>query len=1724
MAGNNTTFHAKITADARQFIEQVESASQSLQGLISAYGQAGKKASSGAAKASGGAQDAKKEVKDVFSVAKQEQQALHQAALQNEQELAAARKRSREVSQDDAFGEAGARARAKVEQRAEDMRQKAMDDRLKDHRTYSDAYFDHITRSTAAERRSDLEQQQAIKRRLMDVDKMNKAHRAAILEDRRINEQNARAIAHENRKALDAMVTGRYALYDMANAYRGVYDVAQRVTRELVGTVMVAAQFESAFTSVERALQLESGTEAFNTMRQTLIDLSTEIPVAFAQISEIATLGAQMGVSAENITSFTKTIASFSATAGVTVDEAAEKFGRISSLLNVPIADFENLGAAVLFAGYNAVATEAEILSMTQSIAASANTAGLAADETVGLATALASLGLAPELSRGSLQRIFAELNRAAAGTSGKLDEFARLLGVTSEEAKFLWQEDPSQFFTSMLESLSGMQDLTLALDELGIVNIRDVELITRLSQNIDVFGKSMSDAQQAYADGTALAENYAKVADNLESKMQILANAFAELQDALAGSAAEGLKPFLDALTDALKGASEFARSPLGQAILPIATALTTAVAAFAGFNYITNIATAQILAMRVAMVKMNEMTGAGTFGFKTLYNQLAGNVYMYQTSSGAIRFMTKAQIEAGVAAGKLNRELADQALAAGAASGATRALAVSMRLLSMATTVGVIASLVGILLEASGALDGFRGDINRTEDDLKELGAQALQATGGLGAIIQAAEASREIGAVNSSYKTLVRTIEDVVDESAVQKEELDAVRGEMAKTKDELVGTTENQEAFAKAVKNSSDAIEDQVLQLGKLNAGLIADALGKVTYDEDGGMTSFFLEQIRNPEIARAAEILGFDIQDAIEAGMTEGQTANEYFERIKGGLEAIRTLASGNAGAGLSFISDGIMGIAGQAIPLLRMVNNLDAFSAGMENLRNEFGLTQAEVEELYNIIKENPDFNFDYIINGVDLIDGYTLAAREAYQANQELLNAGGTGETEQDIKSMTEAMRDYLALVTIGVTANQRSQEAFESLAQSIVGTDGAIYGLEESSRKNMAAFTSYVESAFAAAEANGEGGEGAILRVINAIGALGREGVNTAQMIDLFENIAVTELGNIGSVYAQLLTEFGRGADLNGLRSMLDGIMYLRWQASGFSSDVRAEWEEAIRFIESIDFNFDAGPFIKTTGTAVSALDKLKNALESTFKWANQQMGINSALRTLGQSLEENGKTFNIWRESGEENVGNLISVINELAERSGGNMQTFANYLASLRVALQQMGVGASGLRYIDAALEDTGKTGKATDSVVQRLTDSLMDIGSAEDEIMSVADAIDQVANAAISGIQARFSQAFAIDEITLGWLDMQDAAADAAEEVSRFEDQMASAREQIEDARLAIDEANASIQELTADRGKLEYQLSVALRYGDTLRAEQIRADLAKIDADIAREQDNIADANRDISDAQRDIRDAEQGIIDVRTQSTRETIEANRALIDMAERYATATAHMLVNAEEGADLNKIIDDQVEAFKQNAIEMGYTEEQAQAVADVLRDELIKSMEQIPENIETEINAETSAAMAAVNSFVADANRRLSQIDRNITITTTYQTLGAPPAGGTGGGFAYLSSGGLVTGPGTSTSDSIAARLSDGEYVVRAAAVEQYGVPFLNALNQQRVTPAMMSAPASTVVASGGVMSLSPEDRALLRAALDRPVALYTDNTVIAKSANAGNQILAQRGLK
>ena len=66
--------------------------------------------------------------------------------------------------------------------------------------------------------------------------------------------------------------------------------------------------------------------------------------------------------------------------------------------------------------------------------------------------------------------------------------------------------------------------------------------------------------------------------------------------------------------------------------------------------------------------------------------------------------------------------------------------------------------------------------------------------------------------------------------------------------------------------------------------------------------------------------------------------------------------------------------------------------------------------------------------------------------------------------------------------------------------------------------------------------------------------------------------------------------------------------------------------------------------------------------------------------------------------------------------------------------------------------------------------------------------------------------------------------------------------------------------------------------------------------------------------------------------------------------------------------------------------------------------------------------------------------------------------TYQMFGNTYVGNLPRSVAGVASGGYITGAGTGTSDSIPAMLSNGEYVINAAAVKRIGVPRLDAINR------------------------------------------------------------------
>ena len=157
----------------------------------------------------------------------------------------------------------------------------------------------------------------------------------------------------------------------------------------------------------------------------------------------------------------------------------------------------------------------------------------------------------------------------------------------------------------------------------------------------------------------------------------------------------------------------------------------------------------------------------------------------------------------------------------------------------------------------------------------------------------------------------------------------------------------------------------------------------------------------------------------------------------------------------------------------------------------------------------------------------------------------------------------------------------------------------------------------------------------------------------------------------------------------------------------------------------------------------------------------------------------------------------------------------------------------------------------------------------------------------------------------------------------------------------------------------------------------------------------------------------------------------------------------------------------------------------------AITESLRDAALSAVSQI-QRVLVEILI-LQAAQAAL-SLIPGAGTAFSAA---LGASGFGQFGGGGGAGGGGGGLGGLlgglfAEGGPVRGPGTATSDSILARLSNGEFVIRTAAVQHYGVELFEALNRMMLNPSALSpipniqvvAPAVPQFRDGGLVQQAP----------------------------------------
>lgn len=322
-----------------------------------------------------------------------------------------------------------------------------------------------------------------------------------------------------------------------------------------VGLVTKAASdYESAFAGVKKTVD-ETATVSYKNLSDGIRQMAKELPASAVEIANVAEVAGQLGIKAEDILTFSRTMIDMGESTNLSAEDAATAIAKIANILGLTSDEYKRFGSSVVDLGNNFATTERDIVEMTNRLAAGGKLAGLTAPDILGLATAMSSVGIEAEAGGTAMTQTLTAIGNAVSltgkGAADDLNLIAKTAGMTSEEFQQAWKEKPVVALQSFIKGLKDAQEkgvnMNAILAQLGMTGIRQSNMLKSLALASDKMGDAVDRSNKAWKENTALTNEANKRYETTESQLKMFKNQVTDLAIEFGG-------PLLKALRDGLK------------------------------------------------------------------------------------------------------------------------------------------------------------------------------------------------------------------------------------------------------------------------------------------------------------------------------------------------------------------------------------------------------------------------------------------------------------------------------------------------------------------------------------------------------------------------------------------------------------------------------------------------------------------------------------------------------------------------------------------------------------------------------------------------------------------------------------------------------------------------------------------------------------------------------------------------------------------------------------------------------------------------------------------------------------------------------------------------------------------------------------------------------------------------------------------------------------------
>lgn len=1378
---------------------------------------------------------------------------------------------------------------------------------------------------------------------------------------------------------------------------------------------------ESAFAQVERVVG--SADAASVGLLQRFQQIAQTSPISFEEVSKIGQLGAQIGISAESLGDFTNTIVKFSLTTGVAAEEATLLLGRIAQMEDVPISEIEQLGSAILALGTASAATDQEILRVNASIATVANLFGLTAQETAGLSAALATLQVRPELARGALTRVFNDLGTSVSNGGTALTKLSKVMGMTNGEVTKLFNNPATRgdFLLAFIKGLSNAAgaggDVQGVLRELGVNAVRDIDVFSRLANNFNIVSDSLDKANVEFARGSELNRQSAGIYNTTAAQIQNLGDAFQTLLANLGGPLANAIGTIASGLDTVIKWISK-----LGP-IVPIFGTLAAVIISGGAAWAIYQVALAKTIQSLIAVKELQDRLSVSSLTAKK-----ALDIY--------------------------RNGFAGTAEAQAIAANSTRSLAVNTEALSTA------------LAASSRTLQGY--------------GAAAASSTAGLDSLsLASANAARGQDALFASSlatQNSLRQVSTQATTSALAMANVSRSNQALALTQTQLAGSS-------------------------KLFAGQTAIAAGAAQGLNTTTARSVPTLNLMSGSMRQAASA-GAQMGAGMDTAAVSSATASGAFTRAATGM----TLASSAAKVGTLALSSWGIGILTVGILLAPLIGKMLDFRTASDKLADSALAASGGTTALSNAIKADTEA----AVTAAGGQDKYNKAVADGSDAALGAIGVYRTVTTEKNNltdaqqrsaeSARTEAQQQIKAIeMTKGSVAELKEQAqghgiGAEAAQRYLTEIEKANTTVRESTKvlgQNTAAIGDNVkqwllDTAQAAVEQSKLADGSKISR--DALQQLGETGLNVGDLLqESLSNpdAALKQLDSAIGTVGKTADNFDPGGGLSDYGKQIDSSAAAATRLKNFLEALRvvisSEGSAATKSALAKSLLADA---LDTTGeSASSASGKIKLTKEALEDLDTDADTAKQAMDSLAQTFEKFGTPMDAFTAAAKSAFGDASDAVEKFSLKSKTGLNDYIKELEKIAKAQRDWSanlikisttlgpeIAAQFQKLGPDAAPAVAELANLSAKELQKLGPRLAEIGG--DATSDLAAAIVQNSGKVKN---ATLQTKTVIASVFGNLIDKAKTSADFAE-VSNQYAALITQLGKLKGVKIDIsaDDAKAfkSLSDLStyidlvgSKKIAPEIAISIVKAQGDIQRLQQIIAaaeagglldpkGIAALDSVLFKAQ--LAQLTTDVGALEA------EGKLDAQGKGKLDDKEYRDKVLSLTQFLASSQGQGLLNPQGKAQLDdKEYRAQMEALAQLILgKEAAGEFDANGDGKLSTDEFTHLLDALKGAVadanKGKLSPKGTVTLAGVSTFnrqlggivnaAYSAGGRITQaLTRQATVSVGYYYYqkNSPPK------TAQAANGGWINGPGGPKSDVIPAMLSNGEFVVNAAAAQRFG---------------------------------------------------------------------------